>query len=732
MSMRPYAETAFMKKWTLSLLVLILYIYDVSGQNISIGSWRTHFSYSNARLLTASSTKVFCATQNGFFSIDINDMSLSKVSKIDGLSGAGISAMQYADNSKVLVIGYRSGLIDLVYDNQIFSIYDIRDLRETFDKEIYDIEIYNGFVYAATNIGVLVISLKENAITDNYQSIGEGATDISVFDLYQTNGLLYAITSDGIQFGDLSKNLLDFNNWTRLNIEASHSYRSIVSNEESIYIVQNDTLLSKIVSDTIETVVNIGSNIKKIKEVDGSINILTKTTLYELKSGSLENIKEFSQTHQLNDFYNGSQLWLADGILGLIDEQGVSIIPNGPLSDNITNIKMVDEKLYVFYGPQPSIFDGSYDSLGYDLFENAAWTYEEIDEFYNIIDVESFSGNTYFASVGMGLYDKNDQSIIDETNSLLNQNLSGNGVLIGAIKANRSLWAISYDNNNPLIQLTVDNEWLVYDASEVGSTTPVSLDVSEGETLWIANQEGNASMININNEESRYLTTSSGLPSSIVNDMSLDVNDEAWVATTQGIANFSEATFISSDLTGSELIYNNEVIYSELNVSAVTSDGGGRVWVAGKDHLAVYSNNLTEQFFLFTEDNSPLPSTNIIEMEYNEKNGEIFILTDKGLISYRSNSSHENDSHNSVSIFPNPVRPGYSGLVGIKGVVSNADLKITDINGKLIQNVNAFGGTAAWDLHDYNNSRVQSGIYLIFSSDSEGTETFIGKIAVLH
>jgi len=38
------------------------------------------------------------------------------------------------------------------------------------------------------------------------------------------------------------------------------------------------------------------------------------------------------------------------------------------------------------------------------------------------------------------------------------------------------------------------------------------------------------------------------------------------------------------------------------------------------------------------------------------------------------------------------------------------------------------GSQAIWNGNDYTGHRAETGVYLIFSSDSEGLETFAGKL----
>lgn len=50
------------------------------------------------------------------------------------------------------------------------------------------------------------------------------------------------------------------------------------------------------------------------------------------------------------------------------------------------------------------------------------------------------------------------------------------------------------------------------------------------------------------------------------------------------------------------------------------------------------------------------------------------------------------------------------------GLVINVNVKIIDVNGKLVYEIDVFGGQLVWDGCDYNGCRVQIGVYFVFSS----------------
>jgi len=66
----------------------------------------------------------------------------------------------------------------------------------------------------------------------------------------------------------------------------------------------------------------------------------------------------------------------------------------------------------------------------------------------------------------------------------------------------------------------------------------------------------------------------------------------------------------------------------------------------------------------------------------------------------------------------------------------DANVKITDLNGKLVFETTALGGQAIWDGNHFDrSSQVGSGVYLVFSSTTDTfsePDTFVTKILVVR
>jgi len=168
-------------------------------------------------------------------------------------------------------------------------------------------------------------------------------------------------------------------------------------------------------------------------------------------------------------------------------------------------------------------------------------------------------------------------------------------------------------------------------------------------------------------------------------------------------------------------------------VTSIAVDPANRKWLGTEtDGVYLVSENGDKIINHFNVNNSPIFSNKIIDIEIDNESGEVFISTGKGVISYKGFATTPKENHQNVLVYPNPVEPNYNGLIGIKGLVQNANFKITDINGNLVFSSKANGGQGVWDGTNSYGERVGSGVYLIFSTNAVGTETNVAKILFIN
>ena len=720
--MKHFVDHAFKRRWINSSLFFLLGLYAL-GQDIAIGTWRTHFSYLDAQIIQVTPEKIFCAAENGLFSREISSGEVRRLSKIEGLSDVGISAMKYNVLNNVLVIGYRSGFVDFIYEDRISSISDIANTSLDVDKTINDIAFTDSQTFLATDLGVIVINTNTASISENFVQIGSDGDAVDVLEIEVTSDSLVVRTEEGIQSGDLSNNLLDFNSWNRF--ASTAGFVELINVNGNVYALSSSDLMllqNGVWQDTgidlpLEASKLFGSGVDLFTAANGVVYRFTQGDFFEFSQVTAQAINDLS--------FVGPTIILADGELGLIDENDNTLYPQGPISDDFSNMRIISDRLFGFHAPSPLGFDGSVSQQSFSVFENGAWGTRTIENFDNVSDVARFNGSMYFSSIGGGIYDElNDQIVVPGVSN-------ENDTVIVGLASSDVLWVSSFGSDNPIHRLDVDGSWSSFSSAQLFDNRFTSIDLSERGVAWLGSTSGAITVIDDEENLFELINTSDGLPSAIT-DVEITVEDNVWVSTLRGPALFPSGSFLSSNPAALVPTFENRVLFEDEQVNTVTTDGGNRVWFGTENGVWVYDENTSEQILVFNESNSPLPSNRILRMEYNGSNGEVFILTDRGLVSFRSASSFGNNAHRNVNVFPNPVRPNYQGTVGLTGLASNVNVKITDLNGNLVQEVNANGGTASWDLRDLRGGSVVTGIYLFFSATRDGEETYIGKIAVIR
>lgn len=168
-------------------------------------------------------------------------------------------------------------------------------------------------------------------------------------------------------------------------------------------------------------------------------------------------------------------------------------------------------------------------------------------------------------------------------------------------------------------------------------------------------------------------------------------------------------------------------------INTIAIDGANRKWF-GTQNSGVYlmSSDGTKEILHFTTKNSPLFSDNILDIGINQKTGEVYFATAKGLISYKGTATDANNDFNNIFVYPNPVKPDFTGVIAIRGLMKNSDVKITDISGNIVFETKSLGGQAIWNGKNLNGNRVKSGVYMVFSASEDGNNKKAAKILFIN
>jgi hypothetical protein len=110
----------------LALLLATGLLQPSAAQNLALGQWKVHLPFNKAKALAEADNRMYCASERGLFYYNRSDNSVNGLSKIDGLSELTVNTIAWNAPLKTLVIAYANANIDLLLNNTIVNIPDIK------------------------------------------------------------------------------------------------------------------------------------------------------------------------------------------------------------------------------------------------------------------------------------------------------------------------------------------------------------------------------------------------------------------------------------------------------------------------------------------------------------------------------------------------------------------------------------------------------------------------------
>ena len=768
----------------LSCCVLVSFAGFTQSNNTEIGQWRDHLSYYFTHGVCKVENKVLVAGQSALFYYNTDTKQTEKFTKVNGLSDAGIGAVNYDSITKSIVITYENSNIDIVQNNTVYNIADIKDRAIEGSKAINSIYFANNMAYLSCGFGVVVLDLQRHEIYDTWY-LGENSSAINVNCIYIDDTAIYAGTVNGLLYADKnSKTLAASQTWKDKNIsyDANREIKQILPyryNSLLLNVAINNSNLSNLIQYDGFTKDTIWSEayIIAIKNYDGRIGVIGD------KSISIYDTMMTQQSHfsdswrpipgtnlNLRDFCidENNSLWLSHYNNGLIHipnytEENVYsreiIYPMGPMSNDIFSLTYDnDGRLYVAPGGKDitnanKYLDGDVYTYNGEYWGNIDYGNHQ-DRVLDVLDVcvdPKDKSHVMAASWWNGILDiKNDimVEIFDSTNTDNRLQSHDYSYRVAAVKFDKSGNMFAAVSLVPygFVYRTFNNEWgSFYTYSHIGSDELKGMTLDYFNSYKLIFTATNKILLINNQGEMKLIDPNNGslLQTSAINCITQDNDGEMWIGTEKGIK-VIYSLYGAFDLGASNYdVQCNNIVYSENgiaqyllsfeNINCIMVDGANRKWV-GTERSGIYvlSPNGDKELYHFTLENSPLFSNKIICMAQNPITGEVFIGTDRGMISYRAETLKPETEDVELTVFPNPVREDYNGLIAIKGFVEESDVKITDANGRMVAHLKSLGGQAVWDGRNFEGNKVGSGVYFVFSSANEGENKAKGKFLIVR
>ena len=770
------------------IMSLLLGFGAFAQEGVGIGNWRTHMPYLNVIDVELLGSKVYAATDYELFTYDKDDDAIHILNKINGLSDIGISTIRRNEALDLLMVAYTDANIDLI-DKQgnVFNMSDIKDKNILGNKTINNIVFKGKFAYVACGFGIVVFDLSRQEVKDTYY-IGPNGDAVNVTDIAFYNGRIYASTSDGLYFADEnSNNLADFSSWSfdnslilpHLSYNEMETFGGKLLLNYSNGTFDTDTLYVFDGSRWSYFDKSFVTNRREIRACGDKLLIsgYYGVFIYDESLSQIDRIYGCGGTLYPNSVVKDSEgmFWIGDRFRGMISAKDSwnyqEIQPNGPYSKSVFELSSFGKHVWIATGGHAPDWSKLYSKDGVCHFDGSWWTnlnrkvipvFEEqnISDFICCATDPMDTTVTYVGTWGYGVlkfksneyvmrYDNSNSSLEAWTQDQRYVNISGL-----AFDSHGNLWVANSGANNLLSVMDRSGQWRSFNFGGTNSGIDIANMIIDGNDYkWILRRSGSDDKIIVFNDNGtldniaddqvkalRCVAGQGGISGTAANCLAVDRNGSVWVGTDSGPCYFSDTRkLFNSDQYDASVVLvprndgttNADPLFNEIKVLSIAMDGNNNKWFGLESGVYELSPDCKTELLHFNVDNSPLLDNSVNTMVIND-DGEVFFGTNLGVISYRGSATPGGSTNTEVVAYPNPVRPGYSGYVGIKGLVEDALVNITTVDGAFVTQLIAEGGQAVWDCTTVDGRKVQPGIYLVFISTREGKERFATKILVMN
>lgn len=747
------------------------------------GDWHIYGAYHEATQTAVLDGTVYVLSAGGLYSYSPDDQEVRTYDKVSPLSDSGIFAIRACKTTGELVILYENGNIDLLSPatDEVYNLPDLKT-KALSDRTLNDVLETDGLLYVSTGSGIVCVDLKSRTFGDFY-NWSKAVRSVAVKD-----GGIYAAAEDGIYYGRLSDNLLDPANWAQLK---TYDLRKLMvcggrlygMATNAIYYVHNEANFNirNICSDRCtgwattadETLWAFKSGADYVWKItgdtaDGAVQVAMPPTAYLS--------------------YAGGTYWAACdtlGLLGLTADGTVtvqSIIPASPRRNYAYRFcRPSDGRLLVTGGAfiYPEVkYDGTvmrYEGGAWSAFDEAAAISFLGEGYYrNVSDIvqdPADASHHWVASAASGLYEFRDFKAVAHYGA-------ANSPLTSILPTNQRseyyvrVTGLSYDDDGNLWMLNngcdtivrilrPDGSWLAYHYDEIASYPTLDhVYFDRRGWAWINSRRGTGIssagflVVNTNgtvgtqrDDTHRFISTFSNQDGTsyspiLFNCFAEDHDGAMWMGCNRGLfVSYDPASVFDSDfcLTQIKVARNDgtglaDYLLSDVDVSCICVDGGNRKWIGTSDNgVYLISADGQETLHHFTSDNSSLVGDAIYDINIDGETGEVFFATDAGICSYIADATTPADSwdEDNVKVYPNPVRPEYSGPITVNGLMADSDVKIVNAAGRLVNRGTSVGGTYTWDGCLPTGKRCASGVYFVLTADSEGNDGVAAKFLLI-
>ncbi len=739
--------------------------------------WSSFYSYNQITgVVGANGGLVYGLAENSLFSYDPTANEVVPITTVNGLLGDDINTLSISDN--YMMVGYQNGMLgvhnltdgSVVLDNSI----DRNITIPGNNKAINSFLLKDQTLYISANYGISSYDFVNNRFIDSY-FFGINNSQIQVNQTALVDTSLYAATEEGLYKASTDDpNLVLESAWTKI---AAGQWKAIgLVNNTLLGIVQSGetSICNALINDVaverhresgtllwvdVNEDVLILSFSNKILSFDADQLVSTLATATGNLSG-----QKFSSATQL-----GGNLFIGTSGSGLLlhnPSETRVVSPSGPLRNDIFDLSVVaNNEMWIAHGA----FSQSYNpyplnAFGISRLSVEGWQnlpYSSLSGALSIVSVVPNPNDTsqvFACAMHQGLLEINNGvvgTLWNHTNSGLesvnpiefgeNPNYRSVRVRDVAFDSEGAMWSITSFVAKGLKKRSVDGNWQSVDLLPVLSSPKRAagyskLEISPNDEIYFgSSSSGLIGYAEINGTPVlRSIGVAENLPAEDVRSVALDYDDNLWIGTTNGLrVLYGASRMFTQEVSVSTVVLEEGGNVGELlanqNIKAIEVDGNNQKWVATDGAgVFLFAEDGKKTIHHFTKENSPLPTNFIQNLAYDNQSGKIFIATSSGLVAFQGNAFAPSETLENIEVYPNPIRPRYTGPLTIRGLQADCVVKITDIVGNAVYETTSTGGSVQWDMNSFSGKRVRSGVYLIFVTTKNGMDSSVEKVMIIN
>ena len=770
--------------------LLLLFVTTLGFSQVATDNWHLYVTYNQPTGIATDHKVVMCAFRNGMLEYDLTDKQNYTWSYTNYLSDVDVTAIYYDSLSASFWIGYANGNIDKITNNTVFNIPALKLANIIGSKRINSFTSSgDGAVYAVADFGILKLNPEKNEISETFYTNNLGERNIQMALLGDS---LFVLTPHHLFSAKKTNPILsDYNQWQNVTpitlTDDTIQYSAILSWNNRLLLVKklpqfnddqiwewNGTTLAQVLTGTPNEWAGLTTENGHLLAIG-----YYHATSYDTNYQPVYNFYQYTFANSFQPRFmvedKDGTFYIADQSQGLVEFSdnwnNQSLSPDGPPDNTFYRATSLKDKLLfssgtingagaTYHYPKAyALEDGKWKS--FDPSTEAALDSIHVWDLNGVAIDPKDKNHMAISACGQkyALFIFTDGTNISKSFGMPNSEIEKFATLdsltcISEVKFDQkgNLWFLNTFSNYPLKVLTADGVMYKFDTGAQTRQHDVeNLTIDNDGHPWFAvpgigivGYNTNGTISDASDDSYKILDKgefSGALPNNDVTDIVKDVDGKLWITTTQGFSILSNPSSVFGAAAGDYNTYRpkiqfggeTEYFFGETYITCGIVDGGNRKWFgtigSGLFCIAPDGYSILKQY---NSQNSRLISDHIYDLEFNNETGELFVITDQGLISLGSGASDAVSKYGKVLVYPNPVQPEYHGVITIRGLKYNSDVKITDIAGNIVYKTTSNGGTAVWDGNKVNGEPVSTGVYLIWTAPKDGKGGKVAKVTIIR